>query len=195
MNVLPFIPLMGLILLTGLVGAKILILKKQGVKPGSNQKTSVRKTSKNLLFIPFVLLFLAEVIYPVVPNSVPFLQVAHFSVPFLQIMGGVLVMLSVITMLLTLLHFKKSLRFGLRPHNSGPLVTNGIFALSRNPFFISINLYFIGTAFVFQSILSIAFAIAAVISIHWYILKEERFMHSVYDEEYTRYCQTTRRYF
>ncbi len=96
---------------------------------------------------------------------------------------------------ITLTHFNTSLRFGLDKNTRGKLITIGIFSISRNPFFLSLDIYFIGTAMVLPSIFFLVFAATTVVSIHFFILKEERFMADNYSEEYLKYRQKTRRYF
>jgi protein-S-isoprenylcysteine O-methyltransferase Ste14 len=98
-------------------------------------------------------------------------------------------------MLITLVHFKTSLRFGMSSSNKGDLITTGIFSFSRNPFFLSLNLYFTGQAMVFPAIVFIGFALMAVAGIHFFILKEEKFLIIFYGESYTSYQKKVRRYF
>ena len=96
---------------------------------------------------------------------------------------------------LTLKSFNKSLRFGMDSKNLGKLITTGTFSVSRNPFFVSILLYFIGIVLLIPNIFFIAIAISTVVSIHLFILKEEKFLKENYDKEYKNYAQKTRRYF
>jgi protein-S-isoprenylcysteine O-methyltransferase Ste14 len=98
-------------------------------------------------------------------------------------------------MLLTLHALKQSLRFGLNKSNLGKLVTSGIYAWSRNPLFLSINCLFIGILLIFPTPFFIAVSLLTLISIHFFILKEERFMHKNYGEEYKNYSKKVRRYF
>ncbi|MGM0620026.1 MAG: methyltransferase family protein, partial [Bacteroidota bacterium] len=105
------------------------------------------------------------------------------------------IFISLIFMALTLHHFKTSLRFGLNENNRGKLITTGIFSFSRNPFFFSIIIYFLGTALVFPNWFFIGFAVLAIVSIHLFILKEEKFMEEHFGESYLKYQQKVRRYF
>jgi len=89
----------------------------------------------------------------------------------------------------------KSLRFGLDPNNLGELVTSGIFAFSRNPFFVSILFQFSGIALVYPTPYFVGIAVLSIIFIHIFILKEERFMLDNYGQEYKAYRKKVRRYF
>jgi protein-S-isoprenylcysteine O-methyltransferase Ste14 len=96
---------------------------------------------------------------------------------------------------LTLLHFRFSLRFGLDDKNQGELVTRGVFSQSRNPFFLSINLFFVGLALFHTSVFFIVMALLTLISIHFFILKEEKFLRKHYGEAYQKYREKVGRYF
>jgi protein-S-isoprenylcysteine O-methyltransferase Ste14 len=92
-------------------------------------------------------------------------------------------------------HFKTSIRFGLNDKNKGKLITSGVFAYSRNPFFLSLDLYFLGISLMLPNLFFIGFAVLTVISIHFFILKEEKFMLKAYGIEYKKYVSKVGRYF
>ena len=112
-----------------------------------------------------------------------------------QLIGSIVLLLALVLWITTLLHFKNSLRFGLDESIQGKLITQGIFAVTRNPFFLSVDLYFLGVALIFPSLFFIGFTLAAFVGIHFFILKEERFLQNVYGTEYLKYTNKTRRYF
>ena len=103
--------------------------------------------------------------------------------------------ISLVLFALTLSHFKNSLRFGIDEKNKGELITKGVFSLSRNPFFLSIDIYFAGIALLLPNLFFIGFSVLAIVSIHFFILKEEKFMQSMYGKEYASYAKNVRRYF
>jgi protein-S-isoprenylcysteine O-methyltransferase Ste14 len=113
----------------------------------------------------------------------------------MKIAGILFIVFALVFLWLALLHFKNSLRFGLDEKNKGELITTGIFSLSRNPFFLSIDLYFTGAALIFSSFFFIGFAILVLVSIHFFILKEEKFMVEIYGRKYREYLRNVRRYF
>ncbi len=112
-----------------------------------------------------------------------------------QLIGSIVLLLALVLWIITLLHFKNSLRFGLDESIQGKLITQGIFSVTRNPFFLSVDLYFLGVALIFPSLFFIGFTLAAFVGIHFFILKEERFLQNVYGTEYLKYTNKTRRYF
>ncbi len=113
----------------------------------------------------------------------------------LKISGAAFIIFSLILLSITMFHFKSSLRFGLDKNNAGRLITTGIFSFSRNPFFLSIELYFLGVLFILPNLFFLVFTILAILSIHIFILIEEKFLQKVYREEYQKYTEKVRRYF
>ncbi|WP_320279369.1 methyltransferase family protein [Draconibacterium sp. IB214405] len=145
------------------------------------------------------MIFLNELVYKagliqfsILPDVLQHLLVGK---KVLAICGIVLLLLANLSMLLSLSALNQSLRFGLNEGNLGKLVISGIYARSRNPFFLAINCLIVGIALVFPTPFFIAISILALVSIHLFILKEERFMRQNYGEEYNSYAKTVRRYF
>jgi protein-S-isoprenylcysteine O-methyltransferase Ste14 len=201
MNVLNTIanltPAAGFFLLVSLITFHSVTLKKKGVKLVATQNKITGKTGV-IYLLPGVLLlvFITEIFKPLngflfLPEVVPSLL---FDAVFMRISGILTIFLSVLLMKTTLHHFGYSLRFGLNKSNAGKLVTNGVFAHSRNPFFVSILLFFTGTALIFPNLFFLFFAVSAFAGIHFSILKEEKFMQKVYGEEYIDYKRKVRRY-
>jgi len=195
-----FFPLVSFLLLVTLLSAKIVSLKRKGIRLGSG--TGKSSSGTILLYVVFLLVlfvFLFELVnqaihlsFSLIPEPVT-IPLADSAI--LKISGFILVVISLVLFTLALLHFKESLRFGLNKNNQGELVTSGIFKFSRNPFFLSLDLYFTGLALFFPCLLFFVLAVFTVISIHYFILKEEKFLHKVYGGKYRDYRQKVRRYF
>ena len=195
-----FFPLLSFLLLVFLLSARIVFLKRKGIRVGSG--TGELSSGTILLYLVFLLVllvFLFELVnqaihlsFSLIPESItnPLVDSA-----ILKILGFLVVIVSLVLFTLALLHFKESLRFGLDEKNQGELVTTGILMFSRNPFFLSLDLYFSGLALFSPCLLFIVLAVFTVISIHFFILKEEKFLHKVYGRKYLDYRQKVRRYF
>lgn len=202
MNVLTKIaeltPAAGFVLLVLLIAANSLVLKKKGVRVSAFVP---HKPGKIKWFYPFpaifFLFYLAEIFKPLCGFSLlpKVLTSFLFNSDLIRLTGFLAVVISVFIMKTTLNHFGTSLRFGLNESNAGKLVTNGVFYLSRNPFFLSLLLFFTGTALVFPNFFFLIFLVSAFVGIHFSILKEEKFMQQIYGEEYLTYQQKVRRYF
>jgi len=199
MNIFEIFPLVSFLILILMIYGRVVFLKRKGVTISSAGRKAV-KTSLfiYLVFLVIMLLWLWEISKPVFQISFSVLPEIITQLLFhsdlIQITGVVIISISLIFMLITLLNFRNSLRFGLDKNNRGKLVTSGIFAISRNPFFLSLDLYFLGIAVLLPNLFFIGFAVLALVGIHFFILKEEKFMVKNYDEEYLEYCRKVPRY-
>ncbi len=197
-NIAELTPAAGFVLLVLLIFFNSFELKKKGVQVSN---AGNRKPGNIKWFYPvfavFFLLFLTEIFKPMYGFSLlpTVLTSFLFNSVLIRLTGVLAIFLSVYLLKTTLKHFGNSLRFGLNENNTGKLVTTGIFIYSRNPFFLSLLLFFTGTTLVFPNFFFLAFTIAAFTGIHLSIMKEEKFMYKVYDEEYKKYVTKVHRYF
>jgi protein-S-isoprenylcysteine O-methyltransferase Ste14 len=192
-------PFSGFLVLIFLISERIFYLKRNGIKVSSETRSSSKtKVILYPVFLLILLLFLFESIKPVFQISFSILP-ETLTNPLadsllLKIAGVLLIVIALGFLWLTLHHFKKSLRFGLDEKTPGQLICSGVFSISRNPFFLSLDLYFAGVVLVLTNLFFVGFAILVLVSIHFFILKEEKFMLKVYGEEYEKYTQNVRRY-
>ena len=194
-----FFPLVGFLGILILIFWRVLFLKKAGIRVSSKSR---KKNKVNLFLFPvFGIIFLTwlfEIAKPAFYCSFSFLPEfltkCFFESIFLKVTGAVFIVISLILLLTTLIHFQTSLRFGLDENNQGKMVASGIFSFSRNPFFLSLDVYFFGIALIFPNLFFIGFAIFAFTGIHFFILKEEKFLRKVYGKEYDEYAEKAGRY-
>jgi len=199
MNWIKTIPFVAFLIIIGLIITRIIVLKKRGIQVTSGSKKFTRKilvlyTSFFLILLLWTLELANNIFFTKIKILPEIFTKLNIQYQLLQITGILLILIALLILLLTLLHFKTSLRFGMDKNNRGELITEGIFSVSRNPFFLSLDFYFIGIALIFPSWFFIGFSLLAVISIHFFILKEERFLKEVYDDEYNTYSEKVRRY-
>ncbi|MCE4564058.1 isoprenylcysteine carboxylmethyltransferase family protein [Maribellus sp. CM-23] len=198
MEFLNYFPLIGFLLMMAFVAARVYILTQKQIRvmAAANPKKPLQ-ILRYLIFTFLFLLWFLELCQPVFSFSIlpELLTRILISGAVLKTAGAMLITLALVLWVLTLVHFKTSLRLGLDVTNRGKLITTGIFSVSRNPFFLSLDLYFFGVALVFPNVFMIAFTLAALVGIHFSILKEERFLLQNYGEEYQNYQQKTGRYF
>jgi protein-S-isoprenylcysteine O-methyltransferase Ste14 len=200
MNVFEIYPFASFLVFILLISGKIFMLKRKGVSVSSGRD----KKKTNLVFLyPIFLLILFLWLFEI---AKPAFQITILILPktftnhlidfvFVKVAGIFVIALSLVFLALSLLHFKNSLRFGLNEKQAGKLITSGVFSISRNPFFLSLDLYFLGIAILLPNLFFIGFAVLAIVSIHFFILKEEIFMLKVYAGEYEKYTNKVRRYF
>jgi protein-S-isoprenylcysteine O-methyltransferase Ste14 len=108
--------------------------------------------------------------------------------------GVVLVTLGLMLFALAFVSFGDSWRVGLDLRTPGALITGGVFALSRNPIYVFLDVWFIGTFLINGTLIFLIFALLAVAFLHWQILQEERFLLRLYGRPYQVYCAKTGRY-
>jgi protein-S-isoprenylcysteine O-methyltransferase Ste14 len=111
-----------------------------------------------------------------------------------KLSGVVVVIVSFIIFVWALISFRDSWRVGIDAKTQGELITNGIFAISRNPIFIFINLYFVGTFLINGTLIFLLFAAVVIGGLHYQILQEEKFLATAYGPAYQGYCARTGRY-
>ena len=111
-----------------------------------------------------------------------------------KIIGVALVTLSLILFALAFISFGDSWRVGFDVKAPGALVTKGVFAVSRNPIYVSLDLWFIGIFLISGTLIFLIFAVLAVAVLHWQILQEESFLLKLYGRPYQNYCARTGRY-
>jgi protein-S-isoprenylcysteine O-methyltransferase Ste14 len=112
-----------------------------------------------------------------------------------RIAGVVLVSIGVLVFMAAFVSFGDSWRVGFDVHTPGALVTGGIFAFSRNPIYLFLDLWFIGIFLINGRLIFLIFALLTLVVIHWQILQEETFLTKLYGKPYDDYRSQTRRYF
>ncbi|WP_319591676.1 isoprenylcysteine carboxylmethyltransferase family protein [uncultured Draconibacterium sp.] len=197
-EIIRLIPLIGFLLFCLQIGIRYFVLKRKGIKLSSGKKQVAKVVSTFVLAI-FFLVYIIELVYKagfiqffILPDA---LQPLLTGKIFLVICGITFIFLANLLMLFTLRDLNQSLRFGLNESNLGKLVTGGIYAQSRNPFFLAINFLFAGISLIFPTPFFMGISLLTLFSIHFFILKEERFMRENYGMDYKNYCKKVRRYF
>src|SRR6266513_873183 len=111
-----------------------------------------------------------------------------------KIAGVALVTPGLVIFGLAYVSFGDSWRVGFDVKTPGALVTTGTFALSRNPIYVFLDLWFIGVFLINGTLIFLIFALLAVAILHWQILQEEKFLVRLYGQPYRSYCAKTGRY-
>lgn len=198
MEIIRTIPLIVFMVFCIQIASKTLRLKRNGILV-SAFKPALKIASRSLFLVVFFAIFISELVFQSHLISVSILPDVlqndiHQSI-ILKLSGVVFLVLSVVAMQFTLVAFKNSLRFGLADKNLGKLIKSGIFSYSRNPFFVSILLLFLGISLFFCTPFFIGIFVLSFLAIHLFILKEEKFMLENYGKEYREYVGKVRRYF
>ena len=112
---------------------------------------------------------------------------ARFSGFCVGMLGDLIFLISVLCM-------KDSWRAGIPDRDRTELVTDGIYAFSRNPAFLGFDLQYIGVLLMFCNLLTATFTVFAVSMLHLQILQEERYLTATFGAEYLKYRHQVLRY-
>ena len=112
---------------------------------------------------------------------------ARFTGFCIGIVGDLIFLISVLCM-------KDSWRAGIPDRDRTELVTEGIYAFSRNPAFLGFDLQYIGLLLMFCNLLTGMFSVFAITMLHLQILQEERYLTAAFGPEYLQYRRHVLRY-
>ncbi|MGN0996992.1 MAG: methyltransferase family protein [Candidatus Ventricola sp.] len=94
---------------------------------------------------------------------------------------------------ISVLCMKDSWRAGIPDQDKTELVTDGIYAFSRNPAFLGFDLQYIGMLLMFCNLLTVLLTVFAIVMLHLQILQEERYLIAAFGAEYRAYqCRVFR---
>jgi protein-S-isoprenylcysteine O-methyltransferase Ste14 len=111
-----------------------------------------------------------------------------------KLIGVALVCLGLAIFAMAYVSFGDSWRVGFDVKSPGALVTSGIFSISRNPIYLSLDLWFIGIFLINGTLIFLIFAALALAAMHWQIRQEEEFLSNLYGLPYRDYCARIGRY-
>ena len=181
-------------------GRSLYLWFTQGINPfalGSGKRGLPRLLE--LALLPWLALWLLDILFSALPAAWRLLPAAWDPVLFnllpLKIAGIVLILAGDFLFAWALISFGSSWRIGIDEKVAGGLMTGGAFAFSRNPIFVFLNLYFLGTFLLTGTLSFLVFILVTITGIHLQILQEERFLAGRFGLAYRDYCACTGRYF
>ena len=127
----------------------------------------------------------------ILPESLHYQLFDSFPV---KVAGVFLISVGLIVFIFAFFNFGDSWRVGVDYERPGALVTRGIFALTRNPIYVFIDSWFIGTLLTNGTLIFLVLTVLALAAQHWQILREEEFLKKRYGEAYQRYRENVPRY-
>ncbi len=174
----------------GIVLTRVFLLRQQGI-----EAMKFGQIDKTDFFIPpfaffyFYVVFAAAFDWPTVSRQIFF----HSEI---IAWAGVLFCLAGLSLLLwSLVSFRESLRVGIDADHPARLITDGIFAFSRNPIYVAFAVILIGEFLILPNWITLIYIVAATGLFHRQVLREEDFLRRHYGEAYVGYCNRVRRYF
>jgi protein-S-isoprenylcysteine O-methyltransferase Ste14 len=122
-----------------------------------------------------------------------------FGIPLLdaapaKIAGVILIVVGFVLLVSAMRALGSSWRLGIDEDRQGKLVTNGVYAFTRNPIYLFFYLYFAGTFLINGALFFLVFAVLAAANLHYQILQEEKTLATAHGMAYERYCARVPRY-
>jgi len=112
----------------------------------------------------------------------------------IQFAGAVVIFAGLLVFCLGLISFKSSWRVGIDNVAPGDLITTGVFSISRNPIFLSMDLYFLGTFLIYSNLFFLMCFICIGLGFQFQIYQEEMFLIERYGDSYRKYMAQVNRY-
>jgi protein-S-isoprenylcysteine O-methyltransferase Ste14 len=192
--------IVSLVLFLLIVASRVvLMLTTRGINP-----IAIGGGKKGLVFIVELLAFggllawMAEIVLYAVHSDFHIfpapLNMVLIDSDAARIIGTVLIIVGLFVFLFAFVSFGDSWRVGFDVKTPGKLVTGGIFAFSRNPIYLFLDLWFVGIFLINGRLVFLIFAVLTLVVIHWQILQEEAFLNKLYGQPYEEYLKRTGRY-
>lgn len=173
----------------GIYFTKMIAQKRKGIRT-----TQLRQgKEKSVRTIEIILSAATLLIVPVELASIVF-EWNHMPSP-VRIAGVVLGLIGDLVFLIAVLTMRDSWRAGIPETDRTEFVSHGIYQYSRNPAFLGFDLMYIGILLMYFNWILLLFTIWAVVILHLQILQEEKYLQTVFGEEYLAYQKGTGRYF
>jgi protein-S-isoprenylcysteine O-methyltransferase Ste14 len=123
-----------------------------------------------------------------------FLVEPFFKSTALKILALPLLVLSFTLHVLGLHALGPNWRVGTSGDHPGSLVTQGIYATSRNPILLGMILYALSVWLTYSNLLLLIILFVVIGTVHLQIRREEAFLTQQHREKYTEYCNQVGRY-
>lgn len=193
MDIYMVIGLIAFFLFYGSYYAKMFMQKRQGIKTDLMGKGSKPKRT-----------FIIEVILKIATFSMAAIQLVsilfenRFSMvienDLVRYIGLTIALLGVVIFIIAFTTMGTSWRAGVGSEEKTDIINTGIYKYSRNPAFVGFDFIYIGIALGFSNIVNLVFTVFVVIMFHLQILEEEKYLPSVFGQDYLDYKKKTMRY-
>jgi|WetSurSiteA1Bulk_404760.scaffolds.fasta_scaffold00408_12 protein-S-isoprenylcysteine O-methyltransferase Ste14 len=113
---------------------------------------------------------------------------------FIDIIALAVLIIGTVILFLSTIKLNRDLVFGLSSSETHQLQTNGIYSISRHPFYLGFLFILFSSCLFNPHYLNILAFIGAWIIHHFIMIKEEQFLSSQYGDEYRQYTKKVNRY-
>ncbi|PKN17274.1 MAG: hypothetical protein CVU71_17240 [Deltaproteobacteria bacterium HGW-Deltaproteobacteria-6] len=200
MNYVDYFQMGSLMVFLSIFFGRTFWLKRKGtevIRLGSGKKGFPALLEKSfLIFFP---LWLLQIFIHSLNLKVQFLPdlvtKPFFTGALVQSAGVFMISAGILLFIGSLVSFKTSWRIGIDTVAPGGLITTGVFSVSRNPIFLSMDMYFLGTFLICSNLFFLLCFIGMACGFHFQIRQEEAFLNARYGNHYREYMTQVHRYF
>ena len=192
-----FLPLYLLsYLCAAFVWRSFMVWKKTGVNPVVFKSSDSAHDFIGKIFkVLFALIVITVLVYSFWPNAYRYMVAIGWLEHFwLRWTGLGLLLTSLLWTVVAQAQMGESWRIGIDHENQTPLVSTGVFGLSRNPIFLGMTITLVGLFLVIPNALTLLTLLMGVVLIQIQVRLEEEFLARVHGEEYFKYRQQIRRW-
>jgi protein-S-isoprenylcysteine O-methyltransferase Ste14 len=178
-----------IVLFMGMVITRAMLLRRKGVKAfyfGNIDKT-------DYLIPPFVL-FYFYLIFANAFNLPTVSEQEFFHSEIIAWVGVLFCLAGLLLLLWSLISFGESFRVGIDNEQPDKLITNGVFAFTRNPIYVAFAMILLGQFLIFPNWILFIYIFAGIWLFHRQVLREEDYLKKHYGQEYLEYSDRVRRY-
>ena len=199
MSYFDYFQVITLIIFLLLFFGRTIWLRRKGTKVfviGSGKKGFTALLEKSfLIFFPIWLIEIGILSLHLNFQFLPLVLIELiFKNQIIQFAGAVVIFLGLLVFCLALISFKFSWRVGIDTVSPGDLITTGVFSVTRNPIFLSMDLYFLGTFLIYGNLFFLMCFVCIVLGFQFQIRQEETFLIERYGDKYRKYMAQVNRY-
>jgi len=179
-----------LFLMVGIVLIRIFLLRRQGI-----QAMKFGHIDQTDFLIPPFALFYFYVVFAAAFNWPTVSRHELFHVETISWAGVLLCLAGLLLLLWSVVSFRQSFRVGIDADHPDQLVTDGVFAVSRNPIYVAFAIILIGEFLILPNWINLVYFVGATWLFHRQVLREENYLSQHYGQGYADYRNRVRRYF
>jgi len=199
MNYFDFYQIITLIIFLLVFFGRTIWLRRKGTKVfvlGSGKKGVTALLEKS--FLVFFPIWLIEIGIHSLHLNIQFLPLVVVKLIFknqiIQFTGTVVIFVGLLVFCLALISFSYSWRVGIDTVSPGGLITTGVFSVTRNPILLAMDLYFLGTSFIYSNLPLLMCFVCVALGFQFQIRQEETFLIERYGDKYRKYMAQVNRY-
>jgi len=142
----------------------------------------------------WVAILLVYILHPEI-EFLPFpLDLVLVDTTPVKIIGISLICLGLVIYIAAWVSLSNAWRIGQDHELKGDLIRKGIYRISRNPMYLFYDLYFVGTFMINGALIFLIMSVLLIITLHYLIIQEEKYLNLNYGESFITYAYQTRRY-